>query len=91
MAKKRTKLEVTRDLLNVLKSGKKTIVTHLIYKANLSNNSIKEYLENLLKNGLVREVHENNKRFFVITSRGQSFLEEYQKISIFADAYGLDY
>ena len=55
MVKKRTKLEVIRDILDILKKHKHVKITHLIYKANLSNNSIKPYLEELLKNNLIEE------------------------------------
>lgn len=81
---------MTKDLLEILKSGKKAKITHLIYKANLSNNSIKSYIENLIKNQLITENKENEKKFYNITSKGNSFLEEYNKIRIFSEAYGLD-
>ncbi len=87
--KKRTKLEVIRDFLLVLKGAEKTRITHLIYKANLSNNSIKPYLEELIKNGLIQNFNESEKRLFSITKKGCAFLEDFNKIRIFSESYGL--
>jgi predicted transcriptional regulator len=89
MAQKRTKLEITKDLLEVLKNHKKVKITHLIYKSNLSNNSIKSYLDPLIKNNLIEQYFENKKRFFKITAKGNEFLQEFSKIKIFSESYGL--
>ena len=89
MAKKRTKLEVIKDLLEVLKKGKQAKITHLIYKANLSNNSIKPYLNELINNKLVETFEKERKKYFTITKKGEEFLQEYHKIKILSEAYGL--
>ncbi|MBS3077631.1 hypothetical protein J4233_05155 [Candidatus Pacearchaeota archaeon] len=89
MAKKRTKLEVIKDLLEVLKKGKQAKITHLIYKANLSNNSIKPYLEELINNKLMESKEEAGKKYFIITKKGEEFLQEYNKIIILSESYGL--
>jgi len=91
MAKKRSKLDIIRDILGILRSNKKTKITHLIYKANLSNNIIKGYIEELSKNGMMNEIIENKKKFYVITKKGLEFIEEYNKMKIFTDAYGLEH
>lgn len=86
---KRTKLEVTRDILDILQKNRQVKITHLIYKANLSNNSIKPYIEYLLKNQFMEEVRGNDKRFFKITPKGNEFLFEFSKIKIFSESFGL--
>jgi predicted transcriptional regulator len=86
---KRTKLEVTRDILEILQRNRQVKITHLIYKANLSNNSIKPYMEYLLKNGFMEEVTDKDKRFFKITSKGNEFLTEFSKIKIFSESFGI--
>lgn len=88
--KKRTKLEVIKDMLLILRENKKVKITHLIYKANLSNNSIKPYIEDLLKNQLIEEFKDQNKKFFRITNKGYDFLEEFNKMKIFSESYGLE-
>lgn len=90
MSKKRTKLEVIRDILEVVKKNKKTRITHIIYKANLSNNSIKPYLNELLGSDLLIETEEKGTRFFEITQKGRDFIDEFNKIKVFSDAYGLE-
>jgi predicted transcriptional regulator len=86
---KRNRLEVTRDILEILQKNRQVKITHLIYKANLSNNSIKPYMEYLLKNGFMEEVNDKDKRFFKITSKGNEFLTEFSKIKIFSESFGL--
>jgi len=89
MAKKRTKLEVIKDILEVLRKNEKVKITHLIYKSNLSNNSIKPHIEELLKNGLIGKESENEKTFFTLAKKGEEFLREFNKIKVFSEAYGL--
>ncbi len=89
MNKKRTKLEVIRDLLKVLQGGRNVKITHLIYKANLSNNSIKPYIENLLKNHMIEEVLEEEKKYYRISEKGIEFLREFEKIKVFSESFGL--
>ena len=86
---KRTRLEVTRDMLEILQKNRNVKITHLIYKANLSNNSIKPYMEYLLKNKFIEEYLVEDKRYFRITLKGNEFLQEFSKIKIFSESYGL--
>ena len=86
---KRNRLEVTRDILEILQKNRQVKITHLIYKANLSNNSIKPYMEYLLKNRFMEEVNDKDKRFFKITTKGNEFLTEFSKIKIFSESFGL--
>jgi len=87
--KKRTRLEVIRDLLEILKENRQVKITHLIYKSNLSNNSIKPYLKDLINNNMMEETVEKEKRLFKITKKGNEFLEEFNKIKIFSESFGL--
>ncbi|MDP2925626.1 MAG: winged helix-turn-helix domain-containing protein [Nanoarchaeota archaeon] len=89
MKQKRTRLEVIRDILDILQKNKQVKITHLIYKANLSNNSIKPYLGELLKKSLLEEIIIDEKRLFKITTKGNEFLQEFNKIKIFSESYGL--
>ena len=79
-----------KDILETLRKGRGAKITHLIYQANLSNNSIKPYIDNLIKNGLIKEVHEKDKRFFVLSEKGMEFLQEFDKIKTFSESYGLN-
>jgi len=87
--KKRTKLEVIKDILEILKGKREVRITHLIYKANLSNNSIKPYISELIEKGLIIIKNNDKNKFFIISKKGLEFLEEFYKIKIFTEAYGL--
>lgn len=87
---KRTRLEVIRDLLKVLSENREAKITHLIYKANLSNNSIKPYLEHLIKNEFVAVNLKDKNKFFKLTLKGNEFLQEFNKMKIFSESYGLE-
>jgi len=76
-------------MLQVLQRNRKVKITHLIYKANLSNNSIKPYVEDLLKKNLIEQFFDEEQRYFRITTKGNDFLSEYSKIKIFSESYGL--
>lgn len=90
MNKKRTKLEVIRDLLAVLKEHGEVKITHLIYKSNLSYVIIKDYIKELTDNGMMKLNKLDEKSFYTITGRGLQFLKEFEKIKIFSEAYGLE-
>lgn len=89
MNKKRTKFEVLRDILKILTKEKNVGITRLIYKSNLSNNSIKPHLRKLIEKKFICEVINDGKRYFEIKERGREFLTEFNKIKIFSEAYGL--
>ncbi len=90
MNKKRTKLEVIRDLLSVLREHGDVKITHLIYKSNLSYVIIKDYIKELTDNGMMKLNKLDEKSFYTITSRGLQFLREFEKMKIFSEAYGLE-
>lgn len=90
MNKKRTKLEVVRDVLAVLKEHRNVKITHLIYKSNLSYIIIKEYIKELTEKGMMKMNEDEGKSFYSITQRGLQFLKEFEKIKIFSEAYGLE-
>ena len=89
MNKKRNKLEMIRDMLLIVQKARKIRITPLIYKANLSSNSIKPYINDLLKKGLMQETIIEEIKYFIITPKGNEFLQEFSKIKIFAESYGL--
>lgn len=90
MNKKRTKLEVIRDVLAVLREHGNVKITHLIYKSNLSYIIIKEYIKELTEKGMIKYNEQDDKRFYTITPKGMQFLREFEKIKIFSEAYGLE-
>lgn len=89
MAKKRTKLEITRDILIVLKKSRKIRVTRLVHKSNLTNNTIKPYLRNLKENELIETYEKDGNKYYQIKEKGREFLREFNKIKILSESYGI--
>ena len=57
MEKKRNRLEIIRDILNVIKEKSGRIKpTHILYKSNLSHQMMKEYLEELMEKQFIKEL-----------------------------------
>lgn len=88
--KKRTRTEVISDILRVIqeKNGK-IKPTHLMYKANLSHKSMKLYLNQLLKNSLLKKIFIGDKMLYEITQKGRDFYIQYSKIREFEKTFGL--
>ncbi len=83
-------MEMLRDMLLAMQEkGGAIKPTHLMYKANLSHESLKSYVAELKERGLITEHKEDNRSIYVITEKGYRFLEEYRKFSDFADAFGI--
>ena len=89
MKTKRTKLEIIYDILSAINRQGGTIKpTHLIYKANLSYNKLKDYTK-ILKGKKMIIYTENRKRTYIeITKDGRQFLTEYRKMMKFTDSFG---
>ncbi|HSF50412.1 MAG TPA: winged helix-turn-helix domain-containing protein [Nitrososphaeraceae archaeon] len=54
--------------------------TKIMYKAMLSNDQCKLYIQFLLKCGLINEVLNGEKRYYIITESGNKFLVNFEKL-----------
>lgn len=54
--------------------------TKIMYKAMLSNDQCKLYIQFLLKCGLINEVLNGEKRYYTITEGGNKFLVNFEKL-----------
>ena len=78
---RRSKLEMYVDILTVLAHRGPLKLTHVMYKANVNCSVLKEYLEFLLKQGLVEERTIGKARVvFAVTQRGITVLKYFKEL-----------
>ncbi|GIU68599.1 MAG: hypothetical protein KatS3mg001_449 [Candidatus Pacearchaeota archaeon] len=63
--------------------------THLMYKANLSHNQMKLYLEKLIASGLIEKNETSKGTRIFITKKGREFLLNYIRMKNFEKTFGL--
>jgi len=78
---RRSKLEMYVDILKVLAQRGPLKLTHIMYKANVNCNVLKEYLDFLLKQGLIEERMAGKSRtVFAATQRGITVLKYFREL-----------
>ena len=78
------------DILFIIqKENGKAKPTRILYGANLSHSSLKEYLDNLLSNGFIQEIKDNKHIFYSLTDKGYEFINESRKIKRLTEAFGI--
>jgi predicted transcriptional regulator len=91
MEKKRTKLEIIHDILQVIRAKNGKIKpTHILYKSNLSHNMMNEYLNELIEKLFITEIVGKQGKTYAITDKGLRYLEKYTLIKDFASSFGLE-
>ncbi|MCI0560492.1 MAG: winged helix-turn-helix domain-containing protein [Nitrososphaera sp.] len=76
--KNRSRYEVIAAILKSV--GKEETRTKIMYKAMLSNDQCKIYLDSLIRSGLVNEVNSDGKLLYKITGKGTRFLSYYDQM-----------
>ncbi len=77
----RSKLEIYIDVLKVLAHRGPLKLTHVMYKANVNCSVLKEYLDFLLKQGLVEErVVGKSRVVYAVTQRGITVLKQFREL-----------
>ena len=76
---RRSHLEIRMDILHCVKSGAEK-PTQIMYKANLSWNSLKEHLDALERGKLLRQVTYGSRRKYELTDKAVAVLMAYSKI-----------
>ncbi len=78
---RRSKLEMYVDILKVLAHRGPLKLTHIMYKANVNCSVLKEYLDFLIKQGLVEERTMGKARVvFAVTQRGITVLKYFREL-----------
>ncbi len=79
---RRSKLEMYIDILTVLAQKGPLKLTHIMYKANVNCSVLKEYLDFLLKQGLIEECTIRKERvIYLITQRGKIVLNYFKEVT----------
>ena len=87
---RRSRTNIISDMLDSIQAkGGRIRQTHLMYKANLSHNQLKLYLDDLIKSSLVKQVKNKNCSYLLITDKGCEFLEKFRQMQEFEKAFGL--
>jgi predicted transcriptional regulator len=91
ITKKRDRLEVIYDLLNIIQTNNNSIKkTPLLRKTNLSSQSFGEYFEELLNKGFIREIEDYKKRRTIsLTDKGFQYVNKYKMIIGFVKEFEL--
>ena len=77
----RSKLEMYIDILQVLADHEPLKLTHMMYKVNINCSILKDYLEFLIKQGLVEEKTVRKKSFtYAITQRGRLVVKVFEEL-----------
>ena len=85
---KRNKLEIIKDILNIIQENRSIKPTPLLRKSNLSSSRFKEYYSELLQKEFIKQTHGKNKKI-TLTKKGREYLEKYFVIISFIDEFEL--
>jgi predicted transcriptional regulator len=78
---RRSKLEMYVDILSVLAHRGPLKLTHVMYKANVNCSVLKEYLDFLVKQGLVEErIIRKQRTVYAVTQRGITVLKYFKEL-----------
>jgi predicted transcriptional regulator len=80
MSRKRSKLEITADILRVAVGGAKK--SHIVYQANLNFQIIKKYLKDLINSGLLQRPNKGSK-LYTTTDKGIQYIKYYDGMKQF--------
>lgn len=81
---RRSSTEITLEMLQVVMNGENR-PTRIMYECNLSYQTCKSKLEELVINGLVKEHDSNGRKVYEITPKGIEMIENLYQLKILLD------
>ena len=75
---RRDRLEIIADILKITRDGQSK--TRILYGGNLSFLQLTEYLDFMIKKGLLEVKMDNKRRIYRTSNRGFKYLESYGEI-----------
>jgi len=78
---RRGRCEIVYSILNLLKDP--TLITHILYRCNLTYNQVRKYLDFLSAKDLIRMLEEGSRTFYQTTDKGKGFVIEYERMERF--------
>ena len=92
MTRYRTTQQIFANVLTITNESDRSGigVTKLCHKSNVAHGRLKVFLHNLTSSGLLNEIKHDGKNTFIITEKGQLFLEKYKKFLSIAESFGLE-
>jgi len=87
---KRERLEILKDTLKIIQENRNAIKpTILLRKSKMSSSRFKQYYNDLVAQGFIKETIHNNEKFASLADKGYKFLERYKTIMEFIDEFDL--
>ncbi len=92
LMKRRSKMDIIIDILEILYKKDSCTKTEIVYRANLNFKVAEIYLTNLIKNGLITINGSRGSKKYSITRKGKSFYENAIKfLSLYREIFKKDF
>ena len=91
MAKKRDRLEIIYDILNIIRDHDNSIKpTPLMRYSNMSTQRFNEYFQELMDKEFIREDYDKKgRKYITLTDKGFNFIRKYSVILGFVEEFEL--
>jgi len=76
---RRSRMETVYEVLQVIESGP-MIITHIMYRTNLSWKAVNELLKTFERQGLVASSSQQGKNAYNLTQKGRALLHQFSQI-----------
>ena len=87
---KRERLEIIKDILEILRDSRAIKMTPLLRKSNLSSQRFSEYFQELSSKGFISEtIDKHGKKVYALSEKGFRYLDKYKTIIGFIDEFEL--